>query len=123
MNDNIQSQEGLDVSEFPSNIPTYTGHFHKPHTVRLLPPCTFKSSPLLPLMQLSKSGSKVRYVGSPYQTSLSEAHQQKFLYCLRNDVAAPGAGGGSSTCLYSWVEEERIPFNVGKKYFKVRSIF
>ena len=25
MNDNIQSQEGLEVTDFPANIPTYTG--------------------------------------------------------------------------------------------------
>jgi hypothetical protein len=33
MNDNIQSREGLEVTDFPSNLPIYTGHFHKPHTV------------------------------------------------------------------------------------------
>ena len=33
MNDNIRSQEGLEASDFPSNMPVYTGHFHKPHTV------------------------------------------------------------------------------------------
>lgn len=34
MNDNIQSRDGLDVMMFPPSIPIYSGHFHKPHTVR-----------------------------------------------------------------------------------------
>lgn len=33
MNDNIQCREGLEASDFVPHIPTYTGHFHKPHTV------------------------------------------------------------------------------------------
>jgi hypothetical protein len=36
MNDNMQSKEGLEVHHFPVNIPIFSGHFHKPHTVRLL---------------------------------------------------------------------------------------
>lgn len=36
MNGNIQSQEGLEVTDFPSGVPTYTGHFHKPHTVCII---------------------------------------------------------------------------------------
>ncbi len=35
MNDNMRSKEGLDISSFPINVPIYSGHFHKPHTVRL----------------------------------------------------------------------------------------
>ena len=34
------------------------------------------------VVQIIKKGSKVCYVGSPYQTSLSEAFQDKFLYCM-----------------------------------------
>ena len=33
MNDNMRSKEGLDIVSFPKNIPIYSGHFHKPHTV------------------------------------------------------------------------------------------
>ncbi len=34
MNDGMRSREGLEISDFPSNVPIYSGHFHKPHTVR-----------------------------------------------------------------------------------------
>ena len=33
MNDGMRSREGLDISMFPPNLPIYSGHFHKPHTV------------------------------------------------------------------------------------------
>ena len=33
MNDNMRSKEGLDIEAFPKDIPIYSGHFHKPHTV------------------------------------------------------------------------------------------
>ena len=33
MNDNIRSKEGIDISTFPPNLPMFSGHFHKPHTV------------------------------------------------------------------------------------------
>ena len=35
MNDGMRCREGLDISAFPPNIPIYSGHFHKPHTVRM----------------------------------------------------------------------------------------
>ena len=35
MNDNMRCKEGLDISAFPPNLPIYSGHFHKPHTVRI----------------------------------------------------------------------------------------
>ena len=34
MNDGMRCKEGLDISAFPPNLPIYSGHFHKPHTVR-----------------------------------------------------------------------------------------
>lgn len=34
MNDNMQSREGIDVHLFPPNMPIFSGHFHKPHSVR-----------------------------------------------------------------------------------------
>jgi hypothetical protein len=33
MNDNMRSMEGLDITCFPTNLPIYSGHFHKPHTI------------------------------------------------------------------------------------------
>jgi hypothetical protein len=33
MNDGMRCREGLDISAFPPNLPIYSGHFHKPHTV------------------------------------------------------------------------------------------
>ncbi|RYH21300.1 hypothetical protein EON65_20985 [archaeon] len=35
MNDGIRSKEGLEVDSFPKNMPIFSGHFHKPHTVCL----------------------------------------------------------------------------------------
>ena len=51
-----------------------------------------------------------RYVGSPYQTSLSEADQVKYLY---NMEVQEGVGKKK------WKEIERWPIQVGKKYMKV----
>ena len=34
MNDGMRCRDGLDISSFPSNVPIYSGHFHKPHTMR-----------------------------------------------------------------------------------------
>ena len=68
-----------------------------------------------------------RYVGSPYQTSLSEAGQEKFLYCMNsrtgitNSDISPDSSIGPSS--YNWSEDSRWVLNVGKKYFKVFSIF
>ena len=33
MNDGMRCREGLDISAFPPNLPIYSGHFHKPHTM------------------------------------------------------------------------------------------
>lgn len=46
MNDAFQAQDGLPPSLFPPDIPVFTGHYHKPHTV---------------------GDTNIRYVGSPYQ--------------------------------------------------------
>ena len=46
MNETFQAREGLPPSLFPASVPTYMGHYHKPHTVR---------------------DTSIRYVGSPYQ--------------------------------------------------------
>lgn len=61
MNESFQAKEGLPPDLFPTHVPTYTGHYHKPHTV---------------------AGTHIRYVGSPYQVSRGEAGQQKQLLVL-----------------------------------------
>lgn len=33
MNDGMKCKEGIELSNFPSHIPIFSGHFHKPHTV------------------------------------------------------------------------------------------
>lgn len=48
MNDGVYSHSGIPRSAFPDNVPTFSGHFHKPHTVG------------------GRDGF-IRYVGSPYQ--------------------------------------------------------
>ena len=86
MNDLIVSQGGVPPSFFPPNKLIYSGHFHKPHTV--------------------KSGSvKIEYLGSPYETSLAEAHQSKSLAILNE----------------SWQCLEYVPLDIGRKHFKVSS--
>jgi len=34
MNDGMRSREGLSIDAFPENLPIYSGHFHKPHTMK-----------------------------------------------------------------------------------------
>ena len=52
-----------------------------------------------------------RYVGSPYQTSLSEAGQVKYLYCMSSKKSENNS--------FLWKEEDRWPIDIGKKYYKV----
>lgn len=103
MNDGMRSREGIEMSFFPTGVPIYSGHFHKPHT-------------------MTKSGASLRYVGSPYQTSLSEAGQDKFLYTMScvPSAAADAAGQGERRLV--WKEDERWVLDVGKKYFKASSV-
>ena len=46
MNEAFQAKAGLEPDLFPDDIPTYTGHYHKPHTV---------------------ADTNITYIGSPYQ--------------------------------------------------------
>ncbi|KAL3150757.1 hypothetical protein ABBQ32_000532 [Trebouxia sp. C0010 RCD-2024] len=64
MNEAFQAKEGLPPDLFPDRVPTYTGHYHKPHVVE---------------------NTNIQYVGSPYQVSRSEAGQQKHLLVLDSD--------------------------------------
>ena len=65
----------------------------------------------------------IRYVGSPYQTSLSEAGQEKYLYCMNSrtglDDDNSNDNGLLSSSNYFWREESRWPLDVGRKYFRV----
>jgi len=93
MNDLIMSTGGIAPSYFPPNTPIYSGHFHKPHVVE---------------QPLSAPGVCIRYVGSPYETSLAEAGQDKALLVLDSDCG--------------WSCVERIPLYIGRKHWKAGCI-
>lgn len=90
MNDLIKSQHGIEAENFPRGRSVYSGHFHKPHIISVT------------------GGSKIRYVGSPYQTSLAEAAQSKYLLLVN---AQKG-----------WVDTETIAIDVGPRYHKFTSV-
>lgn len=73
------STEGLSASMFPEGIPVYTGHYHTPQV-----------------------HGNIRYLGSPYQLSLSEAEDQKSLLVLDEH----------------WHVSESIPIDIGRKQYK-----
>jgi len=89
MNDLILSMGGVAPSTFPSNKPIYSGHFHKPHSVR-------------------SRNVVIDYIGSPYQTTMSEMQQTKALWVLD---AAQG-----------WVCTEKVPLDIGRKHFKAGNL-
>ena len=93
MNDMILSTHGVAPVYFPPNVPIYSGHFHKPHVV---------------LKEQAAPGVKIRYVGSPYETTLSESGQEKSLVVL--DASQ------------NWESVEEIPLNIGKKHWRAQSI-
>lgn len=82
LNDVYQARDGLPTSVFPSHIPTYTGHYHKPHTV---------------------PGTRIRYVGSPYQVTRSESGQEKKLLVLNSAER--------------WSITEELPLDIGPRFF------
>ena len=53
------STEGLQMTDLPADLPIYTGHYHTPQVIR-----------------------NIRYLGSPFQLSLSEAEDKKSLVVL-----------------------------------------
>lgn len=61
LNEEFQAKEGIEPSIFPSDLPVYTGHYHKPHVVK---------------------GTQIEYVGSPYQVSAGESNQSKHFLLL-----------------------------------------
>ncbi|CAM9298178.1 unnamed protein product [Scytosiphon promiscuus] len=86
MNDGVSSNSGIPRSAFPEGVPTFSGHFHKPHTV-------------------GRRDGFIRYVGSPYQTSLSESGQSKALIVLDAET---------------WQERKEIPLDIGRRFFRVK---
>lgn len=61
-------------------------------------------------------------MGSPYQTSLSEAGQEKFLYCMNSRTGVTSSADADSTSgpgSFSWSEDSRWVLDVGKKYYRV----
>jgi DNA repair exonuclease SbcCD nuclease subunit len=86
MNDMVISTNGISPSVFPNHKHIYSGHFHKPHSIRTLT-------------------STFEYLGSPYQVSLSEAHQEKQLVVLDDN----------------WQCQQRVPIRVGRRHFKLTS--
>jgi len=61
LNEASQAKEGIDPSVFPQDVPVFTGHYHKPHVVK---------------------GTRIEYVGSPYQVSAGECNQKKHFLVL-----------------------------------------
>mmetsp|Transcript_9032 Transcript_9032/g.21479 ORF Transcript_9032/g.21479 Transcript_9032/m.21479 type:complete len:1288 (+) Transcript_9032:58-3921(+) len=66
MNDQLVSTGGVPPASFPPNKKIYSGHFHKPHTVKA-------------------SNVVIEYLGSPYEVSLAEAQQSKMLAIFDKD--------------------------------------
>ncbi|QDZ23408.1 P-loop-containing nucleoside triphosphate hydrolase [Chloropicon primus] len=59
-NEQFQSAQGIHPSAFPSTIPVYTGHYHRPHSIE----------------------GRIHYVGSQYQVSFGESNQRKSVKIL-----------------------------------------
>lgn len=91
MNDLIKSQHGISASHFPPGRCIYSGHFHKPHVV-----------------SANGESSSIRYVGSPYQISLSESGQLKYLLLLDSRQG--------------WGCVEKIAVDIGPRYHRVSSV-
>lgn len=90
MNDLIKSQHGISADHFPRDKLIFSGHFHKPHIVSM------------------NNLSEIRYVGSPYQTSLAESGQSKYLLLVDSNQ--------------HWNCIEEIEIDIGRKYHRVSSV-
>jgi Calcineurin-like phosphoesterase len=87
MNDNVVSQGGVSPLAFTGRTHVYTGHFHKPHVVH----------------------ERIVYLGSPYETSLAEAEQDKAIVVLNRHA--------------NWRIDERLSMNaLGKKHYKPTTV-
>lgn len=74
------STEGLSASMFSPNIPVYSGHYHTPQT-----------------------HDNIRYLGSPYQLTLSEAEDTKALVLVDTQT---------------WRVSETAPLDIGQRQYK-----
>ena len=90
MNDLIRSQHGISAEHFPRDKCIYSGHFHKPHIVSV------------------NSVSEIRYVGSPYQISLAEAGQSKYLLLVDSNQ--------------HWNCIEEIAIDIGRRHHRVSTV-
>jgi DNA repair exonuclease SbcCD ATPase subunit len=93
MNDLIVSTHGVAPAYFPPFVPIYSGHFHKPHVVE---------------KPEAAPGVSIRYVGSPYETTLQEAHQNKALLILNSNN--------------NWNCHNEVPLAIGRKHWRARTI-
>ena len=91
MSEDRAATVGLPPAAFPAApVRVYSGHYHKPHVVA----------------EPTAKGRHIRYVGSPYQTSMAEAGQQKALLVL--DAAA------------QWAVAEEVPLDAGPRHHVLR---
>jgi hypothetical protein len=144
---------GLRPTAFPPGVPVYSGHFHKPHTVGGSSSSSSSSSSnnsgsiiAGTSSSSSSSGSSsssessissnsgdvvhcgVRYIGSPYQTGIAEAGQEKELLILSSSSSSGSSssssssrtGSSASSSNSSWTVLETVPIRLGKRYFRVR---
>ena len=132
MNESFQARDGISPSVFAiesdagksdksdksdtnrtGSIPTYTGHYHKPHTV---------------------PGTRITYVGSPYQVSRAEQGQRKALVVLDADNAWVGGevvgsenfksegenvSTGNKAVTDTAITNSLIPLDIGPRHFSV----
>ncbi|GJQ09957.1 hypothetical protein GpartN1_g1748.t1 [Galdieria partita] len=74
--------QGVAPDCFPSHVEVYSGHFHKPQQI---------------------PNTHIRYVGSPFQVSVMESGQQKYLFVVSRS--------------HRWAVQEAIPISLGPKYY------
>lgn len=79
---------------------------------------------------ICNGGATLRYVGSPHQTSLAEAGQDKYLYCVQRGRHGDAVGESARAVAPSaneqpetWKEVERWVINIGRKIYRVRYFF
>ena len=131
MNESFQARDGIDPGVFgvaedvaedvasgkKKTVPAYTGHYHKPHTV---------------------PGTRITYVGSPYQVSRAEAGQTKALVVLDAEKGwigcedeadfGPSSSRGSSAqkrfggdaAVTDLPARSLVPLDLGPRHFSAR---
>ena len=79
------STEGVTMTDFPVGIPVYSGHYHTPQ----------------------QHGS-IRYLGSPYQLTLSEAEDKKALVVIRHSRVKELIPIDIGAHQYKWTSKELL---------------